>query len=51
MKDWIQMIDTTDDIIAAKGIMSHNFQAKKGFQKYRNSKTDNWVKMDIILTI
>ena len=33
MRDWIKMIDTTDDIIAAKGIMSHNFQAKKGFQK------------------
>ena len=33
MKDWIKMIDTTDDTAAAKGIKSHNFQAKEGFPK------------------
>ena len=33
MKQWIEMIDLTDDKAAAKGLGSHNFQTKKGFQK------------------
>ena len=32
MKEWMEMVETVDDIIASNGIMTHNFQTKKGFQ-------------------
>ena len=32
MKEWMEMVETVDDIIASNGIMAHNFQTKKGFQ-------------------
>ena len=32
MKEWMEMVETVDDIVAANGIMTHNFQHKKGFQ-------------------
>ena len=32
MHEWMDIINTADDIIEESGMVSNNFQAKKGFQ-------------------
>ena len=31
MKEWMEMVETVDDIIASNGFFNSNFQLKEGF--------------------
>ena len=43
MKEWMDMINTVDDIIADNGMMTHNFQSKNGFHSTSDFSDYAWV--------